>query len=377
MIALGIPTYNEADSIVQATHKIEQSILLYAKKVGVPPDEFVIVNADNNSPDGTGEKFLGTKTSVGKKLITTNDRGKGRNLLAVFRFAQKNGIQAVATIDADITTIRDNWVQKLLDPILQGQIDMTVPLYERNRFEGSTTNHFAFPVSYAYFGQVVRQPIGGEFGFSAKLIDYLVKQEIVDTTYRYGIDIFCTMNAIGGRYSVESVFLGKKWHKPSFSKIAPMFVEVANSALGVLAKYDLRDRAKDIAGIKSNITPESRRPEDKQVNELMQIVFKSHLDNKGRYRVWLPETVCHYLDQATENGITIDEHCWTDILTHSITATRKSTITSIDAAQMLMPMFIWRTITFWRQAEISSPEATEHLIHRQAKLLRDKLKMTI
>lgn len=240
MIIIGIPTYNEADSIVQAVQKIEKAILYYSKKQRVPSNEFILVNADNNSPDMTGQKFLNLKTKMKKKLIITNGRGKGRNLIAIFRFAKRIKALAVATIDADITTIQDDWIARLIDPIIQNKTDMTVPIYKRNRFEGSTTNHFAFPLIYSYFGQNIRQPIGGEFGFSDKMINYLLKQKVISSTYLYGIDIFCTIHAVGGGFKVKSVFLGKKWHKPSFPKIAPMFTEVATSAFDTIKHYQLQ-----------------------------------------------------------------------------------------------------------------------------------------
>ncbi|MGR5914502.1 glycosyltransferase [Bacillus pacificus] len=62
MIAIGIPTYNEAKNI----SKLTQLIDCVAVKIGL---EIVIINADNNSPDNTATIFTSVKTLNKKYLL--------------------------------------------------------------------------------------------------------------------------------------------------------------------------------------------------------------------------------------------------------------------------------------------------------------------
>lgn len=43
------------------------------------------------------------------------------------------------------------WIKRFLDPLIENGCDYVTPLYKRSRYEGSTTNHFAFPLIYDYW----------------------------------------------------------------------------------------------------------------------------------------------------------------------------------------------------------------------------------
>ena len=58
-IIVGIPSYNEADSIAYPTQITSQGLIKY-----FPDAESVIINVDNRSPDGTKDVFLNTPTKV-------------------------------------------------------------------------------------------------------------------------------------------------------------------------------------------------------------------------------------------------------------------------------------------------------------------------
>ena len=50
------------------------------------------------------------------------------------------------------------------------------PLYHRHKFDGTITNGIVYPLTRALYGRRIRQPIGGDFGFSGELARvYLAK----------------------------------------------------------------------------------------------------------------------------------------------------------------------------------------------------------
>ena len=65
-IVVGIPSYNEADTISFVAEVIGKGLEEY-----FPDKRSIIINVDNNSPDNTREAFLGAKTRVEKHYITT------------------------------------------------------------------------------------------------------------------------------------------------------------------------------------------------------------------------------------------------------------------------------------------------------------------
>jgi len=248
-IIVGMPTYNEANSIANTLRKIDKGLVKY-----FPQYRSLIVNVDSKSIDGTRSVFLSTATKTEKISFTNGKqpRGKGTNIFLLLKLSKKLGAKYIATIDADITTITEKWPKLLLNPIIQKKADFVAPVYTRNRYEGNTTNHFCFPLLYAWFGKRLAQPIGGDFAMNNLFVDYVLGQRKPKSSFLYGIDIFVSTHAVGANFKIKEVYLGRKIHKPSFDKIVPMFQQVAATMLFVLSQYKKqRDVSKPRTAIES------------------------------------------------------------------------------------------------------------------------------
>jgi hypothetical protein len=231
-IIVGIPSYNESDTIPYVTKTVGEGLAEY-----FPDKKSVIVNIDNNSPDNTKEAFLDTKTRIEKKYISTAHgiRGKGNNILNLFNFAKQVGAEVIIVVDADLRSITKEWVEYLGRPIADGY-DYVLPLYSRHQFDGTITNHICYPAMFGMLSTDIRQPIGGEFAFSPKLIKYLLKQAWNESTRQYGVDIFMSLNAVLGGFKVCQSGLGTKIHKASAPKLGIMFEQVIETLLTILVQ---------------------------------------------------------------------------------------------------------------------------------------------
>jgi hypothetical protein len=91
--------------------------------------------------------------------------------------------------------------------------DFVSPLYLRHKYDGTITNSIVYPLTRALYGREVRQPIGGDFGFSGRLAShYLTKPVWESNVARFGIDIWMTTTAIADGFKVCQTFLGAKLH---------------------------------------------------------------------------------------------------------------------------------------------------------------------
>ena len=231
-IVVVIPSYQEADSIAYPTQVASEGLQKH-----FPDAKSVIINADNASPDGTEQVFLGTETATPKIYITTpeNTPGKGWNFANAFRRAYTLGAEAVVCVDADLLSITPEWMQYMAGPILDEGVDYLAPLYSRHKYDGTITNNICYPLVYGIFGRNLRQPIGGDFALSGRLARQIVAVPWHRTTHQYGVDIFMTMQALLGDYKIAQVGLGSKVHKPSAPKLGPMFLQVVSTALLTVA----------------------------------------------------------------------------------------------------------------------------------------------
>jgi len=231
-IVVGIPSYNEADTISNVVRQVDAGLEKYFRN-----RKKVIINTDNNSPDKTGKVFLGTKTKTPKIYISTSPgiRGKGNNFHNLFLKIKNLGAEAATSIDADIKSITAEWVKCLLEPITAGY-DYVSPLYLRDKNDGTITNHICYPLAYGLLGYNIRQPIGGDVGFSKRLVEYWLNQKWTEPVRNYGIDIFMTLNTIKGGFKLGQANLGSKIHKPSAPKLGNMFLEVIDTLFKFLSE---------------------------------------------------------------------------------------------------------------------------------------------
>lgn len=229
-LIIGIPSYNEADNIGFVTRVCDEGIQKY-----FPDCRSAIINVDNNSPDDTRGAFLNAETTVPKIYISTPSgiKGKGNNFFNLFCEAKKMGAKTIVVVDADLRSVTPEWIRDLAMPIMD-RYDFVTPLYSRNEYDGTITNTICYPLILGLLSKDIRQPIGGEFGFSGKYVDYILSQPWHETTRQYGIDIFMTLNAILGGFEICKVGLGAKIHKPSAPKLGPMFTQVVDTLFKTL-----------------------------------------------------------------------------------------------------------------------------------------------
>ncbi len=235
---VGIPSFNEADSISYPAQMASNGLRKF-----FPDKKSVIINVDNNSPDGTKTAFLNTPTDVPKIYISTpgDTRGKGNNLRNLFEAVVELGADAAVVVDADLKSITPQWIQYLGEPLFTG-FNYVTPIYVRHKYDGSITNHIAYPLLRTLFGLRVRQPIGGDFGFSRRLAQaFLAEKTWTENVENFGIDIWMTTVAIARRFKVCQTFLGSpKSHraKDPAKHLGPMFMQVIMTFFELMIDFE-------------------------------------------------------------------------------------------------------------------------------------------
>lgn len=373
-IIVGIPTYNEVDSIANTTQKISRGLIRY-----FPKCSSLIVNLDSKSTDETRSIFLSTKTKITKASFTINKqpRGKGANIFSLLKLSKEFGAKYIATIDADITTITEKWPKLLLDPIIKKEVDFVSPIYTRNRYEGNTTNHFCFPLLYTWFGQQLNQPIGGDFAMSSRFAEYILDQQKPKNSYFYGIDIFLSTHAIGAKFKIKEVYLGRKIHKPSFDKIIPMFQQVAATMIFVLSQYkDQQNILKLSTVIKNRQRIDSfiRKPDQTKIVFLKKHAFQNlqHLSTESIQKYFGLDLKWIKTVKKSKSLISGDE--WIKIMANLSNYITKHSINNRNAvkiAKILSPFFFLRVLMYFEELDKSRRQKNiDTLIFKQAEKLR-------
>jgi len=368
-IVVGIPSLNEADSISWVTKQVDEGLSNY-----FPHQKAVIINCDNNSPDGTGRVFLATRTKTPKIYLSTAPgvKGKGSNFYNLFLKVKKLGAKGGASVDADLKSITPEWLKCLLSPIIEGY-DYVSPIYLRHKNDGTITNHLCYPLVYGLLAQNIRQPIGGDMGFSRKLVEYWLDQEWTESTREYGIDIFMTLNAIRGEFKLAQVNLGSKIHKPSAPKLNSMFLQVTDSLFHFLSENKdfwiekreietpplLCDVEHKVGYQEVIIDPEKTKKDAlSEFEENFQIIEKQ-----------LPQEVRSQIEKIflKEKSLELPPEIWPKIVydlfyIYHINSNKKSLI------KVLRALYFARILSFLRETTKKTQQEAEQLIQKQAQL---------
>jgi len=371
-IIVGIPSYNEANNITFPTDVASRALVDY-----FPDKKSVIINVDNNSPDGTKEKFLTTPTKIPKIYISTpkDVRGKGNNLLNLFKATVELNAHAVIIIDADLTSITPNWIHYLGEPLMNN-FDYVAPIYVRHKYDATITNHIAYPLLRTLFGLRVRQPIGGDFGFSGKLARAFLSEKVWnDKIANYGIDVWMTTIAIARHFNVCQAFLGSpKVHKAKdpAEDLNVMFTQVVSTLFDLMIDFEYlwkdtyESRPSSIYGFGLGV---EEKPPAIEVNT--EKLYQSFISGFEKYgNIWqkiipLPEynEIIKYKNIKNKNSFYYPSNLWARILfSFAIAYKSNNSIDRNEIMQALIPFYHSRVLSFVnRTKDLEVREAEEYL----------------
>jgi len=376
-IVIGIPSYNEEDTIGYVVRQIDLGLKRF-----FPSAKCLIINVDSNSTDNTKEAFLEAQTFSPKKYLNTGKqlRGKGKNLIELFKYCNKLDIDYIALFDSDIRTIKPDWIFSLLNPLITKKFDYTTPVYSRGCYDGNVTNNFAYPLTYAVFGIELQQPIGGEFGLNKRLYKYLLQQPISEVELGFGIDVFMTYHAIGGGFKACEVYLGKKKHKPGFSTLMDKFLQFSQSAIMVSRIYkDNLDKVKPVKKYKNiQIFKTKKRPNERLVAVQLKRLAQDFKNNLSEYNRYLRKELIDELSRVIiiDQKPAISSTLWMDTLARflNICYEKSFNVKLVpEICRLIAPIFYWRAISFWEEMKYLKPTEIDKKIRSQAKLLRKRL----
>ena len=369
-IVVGIPSFNESDTIGFVARQCDLGL---SEHFG--GRRALILNVDNNSPDGTREAFLGIETATQKAYVSTPERvrGKGNNFYNLFQAARTVGACVVVAVDADLASITPVWMHDLVVPILDGGCDYVTPVYARNEYDGTITNHVCYPLIYGLLRADVRQPIGGDFALSTAVVRHLLEQEWSDTTRNYGVDVFATLNALLNGFRVCETVLGAKIHKPSAPKLGPMFTEVVTTLFSglVTMRAHWGHRKGDLLtqrfGIYHPSDPQSLAIDYKSIKAT---VIEGYVESRDLLRgVLTLESFARVDVMIRERRMRMGARLWAHVIYDLLHAFERRD-EAPEVIEALKPLYWMRVASFIRSTLDLSHTESEAQIQRQAREFR-------
>ena len=366
---VGIPSYNEADNIEFVVRQVAAGLEQY-----FPHLSTAIINADNCSQDGTKEAFIAANSGrIPKVYLSTpaGVKGKGHNFRNLFNYLLPHHPKAVVVVDADLRSIQPEWVRYLGRTVLKG-FDFVTPLYSRNEYDGTITNQLCYPLLYSVLGRDIRQPIGGDFAFSGRMLEHWMRQDWDENVLQYGVDIFMTSEAVLSGFSVAQVTLGAKIHKPSAPKLGKMFTQVVDTLFRQLSvsswkRHMQRPQAPPVIAYNKNLVerPQSLSIDYKALKDKAEKEFSTH-------QTLVLEILSRKLGSEIEamfqrKTLRISAAAWAEIVFSFLAAyvAQSDRDQQLRIVEALKPLYFARTVSFiWETLELDHVDSERKLLQQ-------------
>jgi hypothetical protein len=372
-ILVGIPSYNNADSIAHVVRTAAEGLVEH-----FPNMRPVLVNSDGNSPDGTRDVVLSTSTpkEVQKiALIYPGQSGKGMALRAIMEIARALDVRVCVTVDSDLRSITPHWIRRLAGPIVEQGYHYVTPYYTRHKYDATITNNITFPMTRMLYGVEVRQPIGGDFGFSRGLVDSYLSKDVWDTDVgTFGIDIWMTTTAINEGFKICQTRLGAKSHDPKdpAAALGPMFTQVVGTLFIMMGFYEESwRRATTIAT--APIFGEATDEEPEAVHVTLGLMIERfragcEVEADAWRAIMAPDTLAavEHCASSTDERFDFPAETWARAVIDFAVAYNKASPTPEKTVLSMTPLYYGRAASMANEmAQMNSHDA-EKVIRRQA-----------
>ncbi|MGE5675491.1 MAG: glycosyltransferase family 2 protein [Mycobacterium leprae] len=188
-VASVIPAYNEEATIGAVVSTLRNVSLV---------DEIVVVS------DGSKDRTAELARQAGARVIEHQEnQGKAG--------AMKTGLDATSSpvvlfLDADLTGLCPNHVNSLLDPVVNGDADMTVGIFD----DGRAATDLA---------QLVAPYLSGQRAVRRSIVEEMFTKVPDAGKSRFGIEVALTRHVKDRGYRVKEVALGEMSHRMKEEKL--------------------------------------------------------------------------------------------------------------------------------------------------------------
>jgi hypothetical protein len=375
-LLVGIPSFNNERTIGHVVRAVVAGLARH-----FPDAKAVLVNSDGGSTDRTRE--IVERTEVGSlaeilvdavptgataRIVTPYHGipGKGSAFRTIFRIAAELEAKACCVLDSDLRSITPEWIELLLEPVVRHGYEFVAPLYARHRYDGTITNTIVYPLTRALYGKRIRQPIGGDFGFSGDLAArFLDFGDWEGPVAQYGIDIFMTTTALAEGRKVAQSFLGAKIHDPKDpgSDLSPMMVQVVSTLFALMERHEAA--WKGLAG--SQNVPVfgfpytvGLEPVPVKLDRLLAQYRQAAHDLPPIWEAFLsPASIDAVRAAAHAPAVSLGDEAWVRIVAEAASGFRRGALPPATLIKSLVPLYLGKVATFVAETEAGSAEEAE------------------
>lgn len=359
-LAVAVLTYNNAATVPAVVDAVRVGLEKHFTGTAA-----VLINPDAGSSDTTVEQlaesglpFVRAKHEAPAAQLGAvpfhGVPGRSAALRLAVGVARRLGVRALLVLEADVTSITGEWLERLFRPVLEHGADLVLPVHARHRYDGTITNLVLAPLVGALFGRRLHQPLSGPRALSARLLERLATEPRWPESGRSMTDLWITGTAVADGLSIHEARLGR-WRVESSTRTADLPTMVAQTLGAVFA---LMEGYEDLwlataAGAPVPAEGQPVPPSDEAVQidvERMVGAFTRGLRDLGTIweHVLAPETLGDVLSLEADDveRFRFPDHLWARVLYDFALGYHWSVVYRDHLLRSLVPLYLGRTAAF-------------------------------
>jgi hypothetical protein len=225
-----------------------------------------------------------------------------------------------------------------------------------------------YPLTRALYGKRIRQPIGGDFGFSGRLAAFYLTKDVWDTDVaRYGIDVWMTTSAIVNDFKICQSFLGSKIHDPKDpgADLSAMLYQVINTVFSLMEEYPhectLLRKTEPVPtfGFKYVVSP---KPLQVNLECMISGFMQGAKEFLSLYEQLFSKKITRFIEKVAKRPMkrfVLPDDIWTEIIYDIAISCRKGFVNRQNIINTLVPLYLGKVASFVAETVGSSPDEVE------------------
>jgi hypothetical protein len=358
-LAVALLTFENAATVAQVAAAARDGLDKHFRDL--PP---VLVNVDAGSADETRARVkaaglpvvaLAHPSPVSERAGVPFHGVPGRNLAlrAACAAARRVGARALLLLEADVTSVSDDWIERLAGPALAGEGDLVLAVHPRRRYDGTISSLLLAPLTRALVGCRVHQPLLGAGALSARALEHALAAPRWPAP-RESIDLWLIGGAAAADLAVREVAVGAR-RLESRTRTADLPGMLAQTVGGVFALMEhepalwLEVQGSAPALSAGNVPPPLDGGPAVDVGRLLEAFQRGVRDLMPIWEsVLAPETLGEVLglDAGSPGSFGFPDELWARVIYDAALGYHYGVIHREHLLRALVPVYLGRTAAF-------------------------------
>jgi len=374
-LVLGLFTYNNAPTVRQVAETATRGADKYFSGLST-----ALVNCDAGSADGTTDVLVGldVPTVLARHETPLTERatvpfhgvpGRGAALRLAFTVARRLGARVLVLFEADVTSMTEDWVERLARPVLEHGADLVAAAHARHRYDGTITNLLLRPLVRALYGRRLRQPLAGQQALSTRLMEHLLGHPHWRTT-RSAADLWIDGTAIADGFSVWEAWLGRRSisSRTRTSDLPAMIAQTLGAAFTLMDRQEglwLTVRGSEALPVVGEPTLPDASPGHVDVARMVEAFRLGLRDLTSIWEhVLAADTISEVLglDASDPSSFRFPDDLWARVVYDFALGHHYGVVYREHLLRSLVPLYLGRTAAFVNATQHRNAEQTEALV---------------